>query len=127
MKELLEKLKKIEEETSAEKGNYDLFALFLREESPGKWDILVAASWIKGNNEATLKYLAPKIQHSFTQNELLQISRIVIIEENNPELPALQEAINIEHGISEIKDATFFGLQIKRAIFITSRSRQAAW
>ena len=30
MKELLEKLKKIEKETSAEKGNYDLFALFLR-------------------------------------------------------------------------------------------------
>ena len=126
MKELLEKLKKIEKETSAEKGNYDLFALFLREESPGKWDILVAASWIKGNIEATLKYLAPKIQHSFTQNELLQISRMVIIEENNPELPGLQQDINIEHGSSEIKDATFFGLQIKHAIFITSRSRQAA-
>jgi len=126
MKELLEKLKKIEKETSAEKGNYDLFALFLREESPGKWDILVAAGWINGNNEEALKYLALKFQHSFTQNEFLKISRIVIIEENNPELPAIQQDINIEHGISEIKDATFFGLDIKHAIFITSRSNQAA-
>lgn len=126
MKELLEKLKKIEKETSAEKGNYDLFALFLREESPGKWDILVAASWINGDTEAALKYLALKFQNSFTQNEFLKISRIVIIEENNPELPAIQQDINIEHGISEIKDATFFGLDIKHAIFITSRSRQAA-
>ena len=126
MKELLEKLKKIEKETSAEKGNYDLFALFLREGSPDKWDILVAAGWINGNNEEALKYLALKFQHSFTQNEFLKISRIVIIEENNPELPAIQHDINIEHGISEIKDATFFGLDIKHAIFITSRSRQAA-
>ena len=126
MKELLEKLKKIEKETSAEKGNYDLFALFLREESPGKWDILVAAGWINGNNEEALKYLALKIQNSFTQNEFLKISRIVIIEENNPELPGLQQDINIEHGSSEIKDATFFGLQIKHAIFITSKSSQAA-
>jgi len=126
MKELLEKLKKIEKETSAEKGNYDLFALFLREESPGKWDILVAAGWINGNNEEALKYLALKFQHSFTQNEFLKISRIEIIEENNPELPAIQQDINIEHGISEIKDATFFGLDIKHAIFITSRSNQAA-
>ncbi len=116
----------IEMETSIEKGGYDLFALFLREDSSNKWDILVSASWINTNNGQALRYLAQKIQTSFTENELVQISRIVIIEEDNPSLPALQQAVSVEHGSAEIKDSIFFGLQIKHAFLITSRSRQAA-
>lgn len=126
MKELINKLTAIEKETSAEKGEYDLFALFLREDSPNKWDILVSAIWIDNNKEDALKYLAQKIQNSFTQSELLLISRIVMIEETNPALPALQQAVNIEHGSAEIKDSIFFGLQIRHAFLITSRRRQAA-
>lgn len=62
MKELVEKLTTIEKETSAERGEYDLFALFLREDSSNKWDILVSASWISDNKEDALKYLAKKFK-----------------------------------------------------------------
>lgn len=126
MKEIVNKLMAIEKETSSVKGEYDLFALFLREDSSNKWDILVSANWINNNKEEALKYLAQKIQSSLTQNELLQISRIVIIEETNPALPALQQVASIEHGAAEIKDSNFFGLPIKHAFLITSRRRQAA-
>ncbi|MDQ2753270.1 MAG: hypothetical protein M3R72_09645 [Bacteroidota bacterium] len=126
MKEIVNKLMVIEKETSAKKGKYNLFALFLRENSSYKWDVLVSANWINDNKEKSLKYLAQKIQKSFTQNELSQISRIVIIDEDNPQLPALQQAINIEHGTTEIKDSNFFGLQIKHAFLITSRPSQVA-
>ena len=126
MKELVEKLMVIEKETSTEKGDYDLFALFLREDSSNKWEILVSAGWINNNKDEALKYLAQKIQQVFTQDELFQISRIVIIEKNNPALPALQQVISIEHGAAEIKDSNFFGLQIKHAFLITSKRSQAA-
>ena len=46
MKEVLNKLMSIEKESSAERGDYNLFALFLREDSSNKWDILVSADWI---------------------------------------------------------------------------------
>lgn len=107
MKEIIEKLMRIEKETSAEKGQYDLFALFLREDANDKWDILVSADWVNKNKEEALRYLSQKIQKTFTPNELLQISRVVIIEENNPALPALQQAVSIEHGFAEIKDSNF--------------------
>ena len=126
MKDIVEKVTAIEKETSAERGEYDLFALFLREESSNKWDILVSAKWISESKEDALKYLAQRIQKSFTSSELLQISKIVIIEKNNPALPALQQAISVEHGSAEIKDSNFFGLQIKHGFLITSKSRQAA-
>ena len=126
MKDIVEKVTAIEKETSAERGEYDLFALFLREDSSNKWDILVSAKWISESKEDALKYLAQRIQKSFTSSELLQISKIVIIEKNNPALPALQQAISVEHGSAEIKDSNFFGLQIKHGFLITSKSRQAA-
>jgi len=126
MKEIVNKLMSIEIETSKDKGPYDLFALFLREEASNKWDILVSAHWINSNKEEALKYLAQKIQKSLDKTELLLISRIVIIENNNPALPALQQAISVEHSNTEIKDSNFFGLQIKHAYLITSQRRQAA-
>lgn len=126
MKEIIDKLVEIERRTSEEKGEYDFFALFLRENSSDKWDILVAATWIDNNKEDALKYLAKIFQSSFNQNELLSISRIVLIEDTNPALPALQQAINVEHGSLEIKDANFFGLEIKHAFLITSKNRQVA-
>lgn len=126
MKELVEKLNRIEKETSFEKGEYELFALFLREDASSKWDILVSANWVSKNKEDALKYLANKIQNVFSSEELLHISRIVLIESNNPSLPALQQAFHIEHGVAEIKDSNFFGLEIKHAFLITSRKREAA-
>lgn len=126
MKEIVNKLMAIEKETSAERGEYNLFALFLREDSSNKWEILVSSDWINNNKEEALKYIAQKIQNAFTQSELLLISRIVIIEDTNPALPSLQQAINIEHGSAEIKDTNLFGLQIKHAFLITSIRRQAA-
>ena len=125
MKNIINKLRLIEQETSTEKGEYNLFALFLREDSPNKWDILVSAGWIE-NKEDALNYLATKIQNAFNQDELLLISRIVLIDDNNPYLPELQQEINTGQSVAEIKDTTLFGLQIKHGFLITSRRRQAA-
>ena len=126
MKEIVNKLMRIKKETATERGEYDLFALFLREDSSNKWDILVAAPWIDNNKEEALKYLSKKIQNSFDQSELFFISRIVIIEDNNPTLATLPQAINTEDGPAELKDTNFFGIQIKRAILIAPVRRQIA-
>lgn len=54
------------------------------------------------------------------------ISRIVIIDKDNPFLPELQEVVNSEQIPVEIKNSNLFGLDIEHAYLITSRSRQAA-
>ena len=126
MKEIVEKLRSLEEIISKEKGEFDFFALFLREDSFNKWDILAASSWIDEKREVALKYLASKVQDTLTKNEIVQISKIVLIEENNPGLSVIQKAIHIEHGITEIKDSNFFGLDIKHAYLITSGNKQVA-
>jgi hypothetical protein len=126
MKELIEKLIEVEKRTSQEKGEYDLFALFLREESSNKWDVVVSSKWISQDKPGGLKYLSNKINEVLNKEELISISHIAIIDEAGNKLSKVQQAINVEHGSLEIRESNFFGLQIKRGFLITSRNNQAA-
>ncbi|NJN99541.1 MAG: hypothetical protein HC875_38295 [Anaerolineales bacterium] len=125
MKKLVHKFIEIEQKISNEKGNLSLFALFLREDSLDKWDLLIAAPWIEANRKTAFAYIAQQIQASLEPEELAQLSRIVLIDQANPALDAINNAVRIEHGVTEIQDSNFFGLQIKHALIITSQKSSA--
>ena len=125
MKALVEKLKALESEVAKEKGAFSLFALFLREDAPDVWDLLVSAPWVESDKGAALKLLAMKLSQMASSEELTKLSRIVVIEKSNPALAAFHSAMRIEHGTAEIKNSSFFGLQIKHAYVITSQRADA--
>jgi hypothetical protein len=122
MTQFIDKLRKIEEEITTEKGSFLLFALFLRDDAPNVWDLLVSAPWIEEDNMGALRYISKKLNDKLTEDEILNLSKIVIIDQSNPGLEAITKAVNIQHGLVEIKDSDFFGLQIKHAQIITSGS-----
>jgi len=121
MKKFAEKLRAVEREMSEEKGRFLLFALFLRQDAPGLWDLLVSAPWVEANKGDALRYVVPKVKAAATDEEFSRLSRIAIIEGTQPALSAVQSAFNIEHGLVEIQRSNFFGLQIDHAFIITSR------
>ena len=123
MKNYINEFIAIEREISEEKGGFELFALFLREYTIEKWDLLVAAPWLFKDKAEGLDYIAKKIQKKFKANKepLIMLSRIVIIEKSNPALEAFLNTFNVEHAHSEVVDRTLFGLQIKRAYVITAK------
>jgi hypothetical protein len=47
MKEFIDKYIELERSISYEKGDFSLFALFLREDAADIWDLVVAAPWIE--------------------------------------------------------------------------------
>lgn len=118
MTRLVEKLKNLNSNISKIRGDLNLFALFLREDSEDLWDLLVSSDWILQDKEGALKYISTKIKENLLPEEMLKLSRIVIIEKNNPALDALFNAIKVENGVVEVKDCDFFGMAIKRAYFI---------
>ncbi len=120
--ETLEKLASLERELSGEKGDFSLFGLFLREDAQDedKWDILVAAPWLDADKKEGLAYLAKEIQQRLESDELLSISRIVVLERSNPTLEAIHKAVNVKHDRTEVRDSNFFGIQITRAYINTS-------
>ncbi|MEN6576526.1 MAG: hypothetical protein ABFD90_09300 [Phycisphaerales bacterium] len=121
MKEIVEKLVQAEKEMAAEKGAFLLFAVFLREDAPDVWDLVVASPWIDGDKSASLRYISGKISSVLNSKELVKLSRVVLIEPDSPALAAFQRTVHVEHGTAEIKDSDFGGLRIKHAYLITSR------
>ncbi|MDH4185301.1 MAG: hypothetical protein OEV92_13815 [Nitrospinota bacterium] len=126
MEEIINKLVDIEKYVSEEKGGFSLFALFLREDAPDVWDLLVSAPWIGKDRSSVLKYLTDVIHSRFAEKELLKLSRIVIIENDNPALQAIHRTVNTEHKNTEIIDCNFFGLDIKHAYLITSKKLESS-
>lgn len=121
MKDLAKKLIPVEKMIAEEKGSFLLFALFLREDSPNLWDLLVCAPWIEANKGDALQYLVPKLQAVATPDELIRLSHIEIIEKKQPGLAAIQNEFCIEHELIEVNNRTFFDMQISQAYIITSQ------
>jgi len=121
MRELLEKFVNLERTLSRERGEFSLFALFLREDALEKWDLIVAAPWVDDDRKAALADITKRIQQEFRPDELSHLSRVVLVDQANPAVTALNRAVRIQHGRNEVRDTNFFGLQIKHGYVITSQ------
>ncbi len=126
MKDSVAKFREIELLMSTEKGAFNLFALFLREDSPNKWDLVVSAPWIKAHDKETLDYFAKHLRSKLQPDELVSLSRVALLDEDNPALEKVRRAISIEHGSSEITNNNFFGMLIKHGFIITSKRDTAS-
>jgi hypothetical protein len=120
MKQMLEKLATLERHIATEKGDFALFALLLRADAEDKWDLLISAPWLETDKKASLAYVANKIREQLTTQELLSLSRIVLLEKGNPVLEALRGMVQVQHGMGEVSDSIVFGVPIKHAYLITS-------
>lgn len=119
--ELASNFTRLESRIAEEKGDFALFALFLREDVPDRWDLIVSAPWVGPDRQAALNYLVNEIKSFLGPQDLTALSRIVIVDPNDAEVQNLNRAISVEHGAAEVRDSNFFGLPIKHAYIITSK------
>lgn len=119
--ELASNFTRLESRIAEEKGDFALFALFLREDVPDRWDLIVSAPWVGADREAALKFFVDEIRSFLGPQELTALSRIVIVDPNDAAVQNLNRAIKVEHGGTEVSDRNFFGLPIKHAYIITSK------
>lgn len=125
MNELIQKMIKIEKYLARQKGEFRLFALFLRDGSPGKWDVLVSANWIDANKQQALKVIIEQLTTKLNKDELMSLSRVVVIKKDNEGLSATNQFMLATNGITETYDKNFFGLDIKQAFFISSSRKKS--
>ena len=118
--ELVERFARLESQIAQEKGEFALFALFMREEVPDRWDLMISASWAGGDNSATVDYLVAQIKSKLGDGDLVSLSRIVVIDPEDAAVQKLNRTVHVEHGNVEVRDSVFSGLAIKRAHIITS-------
>jgi hypothetical protein len=122
----LKKLGTLELSLSRDKGEFELFGIVLRENSSlEKWDLVVAAPWLDPGERESFQTIADGLQATFPREEVLQFSRIVILEKGNPFLESVLALVSVEHGLHELGDMELSGVSIQRAYIITARRRLA--
>ena len=122
---LLKKLGSLELALSRQRGEFELFGIFLRKESQGKWDLIVAAPWLHSYDRASLQAIVSEMQKSLSPAELLEFSRVVVLDKGNPFLENLLGSFETEHDAIEARNLTLLGLSFRRAYVITARGRLA--
>ena len=121
MSKAAEKLRQIEVEISAEKGNFNLFALVERDDSMGKWDVVASAEWTGDRTSPLVSIIAKKIRKYLTKDEQIMLSRIVVLPSTDPFVRSLN-MIGVEHGVIRLSNNSFNGIFIREAYLITSKS-----
>lgn len=121
----IDKLRRVMEEVSAEKGEFVLFGLFLREEAQDKWDLVMSAPWLEEGKLKALGEFVEKAASIVGEEELLTLSRIVTLNHDDPNLDAILEAVQVDNGPLELWNRDFFGLEIKHVYILRAkRSRK---
>lgn len=121
--DVVERFRRLESMLARERGDFVLFALFRLEELPDSWDLLVSATWLPDDTFAATSYLVDQIKEKLGAKELLNLSRVVVIEPAVEPLQDLLESIEVEHGRVELRDTDIFDQSVKQAVFITSKRR----
>jgi hypothetical protein len=128
MQKLLAKYREIEAEVTRERGECSLFALFLREDAHGKWDLVVAAPWIGNWNMKALKYLSSKVTSRLDLQELLSLSKVVLVSPNDEPVQRLirEFPVNSDQEPVEIRDWDYDGMPIARGYILAARPTREA-
>lgn len=126
MNTFVEKLQRIERRLSVERGPFELFAALRPDSSLRRWDLLVTARWLDDWGLTEMRTIASQLNVEFPLPEILKFSRIAIIERDNAGLQAIHSTVQVEHGLREFRNITFFDVPILHAYIITSRQTDTA-
>lgn len=117
----LGKLREVMNDVSKDRGPFTLFGLFLRDEAPDKWDLVISAPWLEEGKMKALGEFVEKLSSALGEQEVLSLSRIVTVSRDDPGLQAILRAVQVEDGPVLVRDSNFFGLQIKEAHILRAK------
>jgi hypothetical protein len=120
MKTFIKKFFPIERTIAQEKGDFKLFALFEREDVQGIWDIVLAADWLPGEEVKSLRYVFGKNRAVLDKKEFLKVSKVVLLEINEPFIEELQYFLEDYHNPGVFSNAVINDISMKTGYIIVS-------
>lgn len=118
-------LRKAMREIAAKKGDFVLFARFMRSDSPGTWDLVVSAPWLeKGQLKATSE-LVDLLSDSIGEEALHDFSRIATVGRDHPTVRFILANFPIDDGELRVRSTDLFGLQIDEAVIFRAKMSSA--
>ena len=113
-------LRKAMREIAANRGNFTLFALLMRADGPGTWDLVVSAPWLESGKLRATSEFVRLLAQSIGEESLQQFSRVLALNSADAPLKFILENIPVEDGEIRIKNTDLLGMQIKEGIILRS-------
>lgn len=114
-------LQQVEANLTEQNGPFTFFALLLRDESPDRWDLVVAAPWMGDRLMTTIRTVSQEVSAVFPLELAVRLSRIAPVDPNDPGLREFARSYPVEHGWREIRNETFLGQRIVEGYIVTAQ------
>lgn len=121
LERVAEKLAGVAKKVEAKKGPLELLGLFLRENSQGLWDLVVAAPWLHSDQRSSYKYIFDHMKEALTEEELVGISHIVILDHGSTVLKSFLDQFSNLTGPADVHFETEGGAVIEQEYIILAR------
>lgn len=105
-----------------QRGAVNLFALFERRETAGKWDIILASEWSEKDRADAVRLVADALVPKLNPQELSALSRVFIAPSHEPEvenLASAEQGTPMKHFYSD--DFSFMDVPIKQGYVFCAR------
>ncbi len=122
---LIEKCRRVEREMSQTWGGFALFGLFERDETAGKWDILVSAPWLT-TDRAGIQRVVEALVPVVSKAEWLRIAGVVPLEPSSGYVQGIVRRFDVEHALQEVVNTIFDGVFINHAYILTANKDPAS-
>ena len=118
-------LRKAMHEIANKKGDFVLFARFMRSDAPGTWDLVVSAPWLeKGRLKATSE-LVELLSDSIGEEALHFFSRIATVGQDHPTVKFILANLPVDDGELRLRSTDLFDLQIDEAVIFRAMKPRA--
>ena len=101
----------------ADRGYLIFLALLEREENPGRWDLLIAGGGLRSDTLADYEYVARVLKAELTTEEMLQLSKFVLLRDDYEPAQKLARKVQVDDGNPvELEDFRFYEFFIRRGL-----------
>ena len=106
---------------AAKKGDFTLFALVMRADAPGTWDLVVSAPWLQSGKLKATSELVELLAESIGTESLQQFARVATVGSDNPTVKFILANLPVDDGELDVRSTDLFGLQIEEAIIFRAK------
>ena len=91
--EISDKFRELESRIAEEEGSFVLFALFMREDAPDRWDLIVSAPWITGDKRDAVDYFVNQIKSQLGEGTVLPQKGVLFVSVKDSDKPQIVEPV----------------------------------
>ena len=121
MKNYLKKIIEVEEKMAIELGEFNLFALFEREDIKDKWDIIISINIPISKKNEIIKKIHLELKANLPESIMFKFSRFVFLEPSNPFVQNINMLVRNKHNDAEFRDCSVNNIKIMHAYIISSQ------